>query len=55
MQAETYDQWMQAAVMLDALENRELWKVKDESPFYDHALVQARPIDARGQIRHDDR
>ncbi|XXQ30261.1 PNPLA domain-containing protein [Plasmodiophora brassicae] len=54
MQAETYDQWMQAAVMLDALENRELWKVKDESPFYDHALVQMTVEHLREAHAHDD-
>eukprot|EP00474_Spongospora_subterranea_P009139 CRZ09597.1 hypothetical protein [Spongospora subterranea] len=38
--AEDFETWHQAAILLDILECRELWKVKPDSPFYDHALVQ---------------
>ncbi|ORY19809.1 acyl transferase/acyl hydrolase/lysophospholipase, partial [Clohesyomyces aquaticus] len=40
--AETYEEWKSAATALDALEGNDAWKLEEESPEYDAALVAAR-------------
>jgi hypothetical protein len=40
--AETYEDWLEAASRVDELEGSNNWKAIDQSPFYDSELVRSR-------------
>jgi hypothetical protein len=40
--AETYEEWLEAASRVDELEGSNNWKAIDQSPFYDSELIRSR-------------
>jgi len=52
--ANSYDEWLEAASMLDELEGSNAWKAIDESPYYDSELIRQRLDEMQRAVAEQD-